>query len=56
ASGLAKAENRDFDPDALSSSVLPRGEIIEPRAGDIKAYHGDGGYLSRLENEYEKRR
>ncbi len=44
---------RSVDAETLSASVLPRTEAVDPRPGDVAAYHGSGGYLARLKREYE---
>jgi len=56
ASALAKGEGTTADVESLSASVLPRSRPVEPRADDVRAYHGDNGYLARLHAEYEKLR
>ena len=56
ASALAKEKGREFNADALSAAVLPRSAPVEPRPGDVQAYHGDGCYLAKLLPEFEKRR
>jgi xylulokinase len=56
AGSLAKYEGVTFDSDALSTSVLPRGAAVSPTPSDVQAFHADGGYLSNLEEEYERRR
>ena len=43
-----------FDVEAFSAAVLKRGEIIQPNAADVAAYHGDGKYLQRFRDTYEK--
>ena len=55
ACALTKDGAGSYDVEGISEAVLPRGEVISPRPSDIQAYHGDNGYLRRLEREYEKR-
>ncbi len=43
-----------FDIETFSGDVLKRGELIQPHAVDVAAYHGDGNYLQRFREIYEK--
>jgi len=43
-----------FDVEEFSATVLKRGEHIQPKAPDVAAYHGDGKYLMRFRQEYER--
>ena len=43
-----------FDVEAFSAAVLKRGELIQPNAADVAAYHGEGNYLQRFSEIYEK--
>lgn len=43
-----------FDIEAFSSAVLKRGEPIQPNPSDVAAYHGEGRYLQRFREEYER--
>ena len=56
ACALGKETGESIDADEVSASVLPRSAAVEPAPSDVRAFHGDGGYLARLETEYEKRR
>ncbi len=47
-------ENRSFDIEAFSASVLKRGETIQPNPADVDAYHGEGKYLQRFREKYEQ--
>ena len=55
AGALTKAGDGSYDVEALNEAVLPRGDVVEPRPEDVQVFHGDGGYLRRLQTEYEKR-
>ncbi|MCY4401309.1 MAG: FGGY family carbohydrate kinase [Candidatus Poribacteria bacterium] len=46
-------KNEAFDVETFSADVLKRGEIIEPVATDVAAYHGEGNYLERFREMYE---
>ena len=50
----ANTENRSFDIEAFSASVLKRGETIQPNPADVDAYHGEGKYLQRFREKYEQ--
>ena len=43
-----------FDVEAFSAAVLKRGERIQPNGADVAAYHGEGNYLHRFREIYEK--
>ena len=43
-----------FDIEAFSAAVLKRGEPIQPYPADVAAYHGEGRYLQRFREEYER--
>lgn len=43
-----------FDIEAFSAAVLKRGELIQPNADDVKAYHGEGNYLQKFHEKYER--
>ena len=43
-----------FDVEAFSAAVLKRGERIQPNGTDVAAYHGEGNYLHRFREIYEK--
>ena len=47
-------EAESFDIEAFSASVLKRGEPIQPHPEDVAAYHGEGKYLQRFREKYEK--
>ena len=47
-------ENGSFDIEAFSTSVLKRGEPIQPDPADVTAYHGEGKYLQRFREKYEQ--
>ena len=47
-------ETGSFDIEAFSTSVLKRGEPIQPHPADIAAYHGEGKYLQQFREKYEK--
>ena len=51
---LHDAANESFDIEAFSASVLKRGEPIQPHPEDVEAYHGEGKYLERFREKYEK--
>ena len=51
---LHDAGNEPFDIEAFSASVLKRGEPIQPHPEDVAAYHGEGKYLQRFRERYEK--
>ena len=51
---LHDAANESFDIEAFSASVLKRGEPIQPHPEDVQAYHGEGKYLERFREKYEK--
>lgn len=53
---LANYEGAPLDADVLSASVLPRSAAVKPDPEDVEVFHAEGGYLARLEAEYEKRR
>ena len=54
ASALAKSRAESADIEALSASVLPRSNAVAPKEEDVRAFHGDDGYLPRLAREYKK--
>lgn len=54
ASALAKSRADAADIEALSASVLPRSNAVAPEEDDVRAFHGEDGYLRRLEREYKK--
>ena len=43
-----------FDVENFSANVQKRGELIQPNTTDIAAYHGDGKFLQRFRETYEK--
>ena len=43
-----------FDIETFSSTILRRGELIQPNVADVAAYHGDGNYLQRFHETYER--
>ena len=43
-----------FDIEAFSAEVLKRGERIQPNAADVQMYHGEGNYLQRFRETYER--
>ena len=43
-----------FDIEAFSAAVLKRGEPIQPYPADVAAYHGEGRYLQRFREDYER--
>ena len=43
-----------FDTEAFSAAVLKRGKFIQPNSADVEAYHGDGGYLQRFRETYQR--
>ena len=47
-------EAEPFDVEAFSASVLKRGESIQPNPTDVAAYHGEGKYLQRFREKYER--
>ncbi len=51
---LHDAANQSFDIETFSASVLKRGEPIQPHPEDVQAYHGEGKYLERFREKYEK--
>ena len=51
---LLDAENRSFDIEVFSASVLKRGKPIQPNPADVAAYHGEGKYLQRFREKYEQ--
>lgn len=51
---LHDAANESFDIEAFSTSVLKRGEPIQPHPEDVAAYHGKGKYLQRFREKYEQ--
>lgn len=54
AKAYSNHKDEPFDVETFSTSVLKRGEHIEPNAADVAAYHGDGNYLFRFRQEYER--
>ena len=54
ASAYRKAVGEEPAIEDLSRAVLPGSEPIAPREADVKAYHGEGGYLERMEREFSK--
>lgn len=46
--------NVQFDIDKFSANVLKRGENVLPDANDVAAYHGEGKYLLRFREMYQK--
>ena len=54
ASALAKHEKRRFNVEELSGSVLPRSAPLSPREEDVKSFHGENGYLKKLEKAYRE--
>ena len=46
--------DEQFDVEAFSAAVLKRGEPVQPNPADVAAYHGDGNYLQRFRELYEK--
>lgn len=53
AKAYCNAKNDVFDVETFSADVLKRGELIQPVAADVAAYHGDGNYLERFREMYE---
>ena len=51
---FAAANGSPVDIETLSASVLPRGTPVNPRPTDATAFHGDGGYLERLDEAYKR--
>ncbi len=51
---LHDAANEHFDIEAFSTSVLKRGEPIQPFSEDVAAYHGEGKYLEKFREKYEQ--
>ena len=51
---LYDADGESFDIEAFSASVLKRGELIQPHPEDVAAYHGEGEYLEKFREKYEK--
>ena len=51
---LHDAANESFDIEAFSASVLKRGEPIQPHPEDVAVYHGEGKYIQRFREKYEK--
>ena len=47
-------EAESFDVEVFSTSVLKRGEPIQPHPEDVAAYHGEGKYLQRFREKYEQ--
>ncbi len=43
-----------FDMETFSAAVLKRGEPIHPKPADVAAYHGEGEYLQRFRQAYER--
>ena len=43
-----------FDVETFSAAVLKRGELVLPNPDDVAAYHGDGNYLQRFRETYER--
>ena len=43
-----------FDIEKFCTSILKHGEHIQPNDADVLAYHGEGNYLSRFHQEYER--
>ena len=43
-----------FDVENFSKAVLKRGELINPNATDVTAYHGERNYLQRFRETYER--
>ena len=54
AHAYCKSANEPFDIETYSSSVLKRGELIPPNTTDTEAYHGNGNYLNKFREMYEK--
>lgn len=52
----AHADNigESFDIEAFGAAVLKRGELIQPNADDVAAYHGEGNYLQKFREKYER--
>ena len=48
------ATDEPFDVEAFSAAVLKRGERIQSNRADVAAYHGEGNYLQRFRETYEK--
>ena len=47
-SAFLKSEREPFDIEDFSAAVLARGTAIQPKPGDVAAFHGPGGYLERF--------
>ncbi|MCG9128234.1 xylulose kinase [Candidatus Poribacteria bacterium] len=54
AHAYCKSVDENFDIETFSSSVQKRGEIIPPNSIDTEAYHGNGNYLHKFREIYEK--
>ena len=50
-SAYFKSTGKVFNVEDYSAAVLPRGEIIEPKSEDVRAFHNPGGYLDRFAKE-----
>ncbi len=46
--------NEQFNIEIFSSNVLKRGDVLQPESDDVTAYHGDGKYLQRFGDIYQK--
>lgn len=44
----------DASPEDLSAGLVPRDRPTEPIPDDVSAFHGEDGYLARLERAYER--
>jgi xylulokinase len=49
-----KTTGKEVKIDEINKKLLKKGETTNPKAADVEAYHGSGGYLEKLAVEAEK--
>ena len=49
-----KTTGKELKIEEINKKLLKKGDLIQPQAADINAYHGKGGYLEKLSATAEK--